>query len=293
VQLFGKVLELCQMREKKIMSSSLIPSVQKEVVFYEDVITAVLVVDSEGRQEIYVPIRPVCDYLGIDWSAQYRRIGRETILAESVQGVAITTTPSADGRGGGRQEMLCLPLKFLPGWLFGISASRVKPELQEKILRYQRESYDVLWEAFQEGRLTTEPGFGDLLTADSPAAQAYKMASAIMQMARQQLMLEAELETHASKLSDHETRLETLEIAIGDPGHHITPEQAMQISQAVKAVAHELGKRTRRNEYGGVYGELYRRYEVNSYKHLPKDKFEDALNWLNEWLQSLVGDAPF
>jgi hypothetical protein len=281
------------MWEKKIMSSSLIPSIQKEVVFYEDVITAVLVVDSEGRQEIYVPIRPVCDYLGIDWSAQYRRIRREAILAESVQGVAITTTPSADGRGGGRQEMFCLPLKFLPGWLFGISASRVKPELQEKILRYQRESYDVLWEAFQVGRLTTEPGFDDLLTADSPAAQAYKMASAIMHMARQQLMLEAELETHASKLSDHETRLETLEIAIGDPGHHITPEQAMQISQAVKAVAHELGKRTRRNEYGGVYGELYRRYKVNSYKHLPKDKFEDALNWLNEWLQSLVGDVPF
>lgn len=275
------------------MSSSLIPSVQKEVVFYEDVITAVLVVDSEGRQEIYVPIRPVCDYLGIDWSAQYRRIRRETILAESVQGVAITTTPSADGRGGGRQEMFCLPLKFLPGWLFGISASRVKPELQEKILRYQRESYDVLWEAFQVGRLTTEPGFDDLLTADSPAAQAYKMASAIMHMARQQLMLEAELETHASKLSDHETRLETLEIVIGDPGQHITPEQAMQISQAVKAVAHELGKESRRNEYGGVYGELYRRYSINSYKALPKSKFDDALDWLNNWLQSLISDTPF
>ncbi|MCP5094319.1 MAG: hypothetical protein GY943_02070 [Chloroflexi bacterium] len=51
-----------------------------------------------------------------------------------------------------------------------------------------------------------------------------------------------------------------IEGQLGDTAHHITPEQAMQISQAVKAVAHELGKRSKRNEYGGVYGELYRRY---------------------------------
>ncbi|MCA9873486.1 MAG: phage antirepressor N-terminal domain-containing protein, partial [Anaerolineales bacterium] len=229
------------------MTKALVPTVQKEVAFYEDRITAVLIKVKE-RREIYVPIRPVCDYLGVDWSAQYRRINRDPILAESVQGVAVTTTPSLDGRGGGRQEMLCLPLKFLPGWLFGISASRVKPELREKILRYQRESYDVLWEAFQEGRLTADTSFDDLLAGDTPAAQAYKMAAAIMKMARQQLMLEAQLGTHAAQLQVHEQRIEEIEATLGDPGQHITPEQAMQISQAVKTVAHELGKRTKRNE---------------------------------------------
>ena len=80
-----------------------------------------------------MPIRPICDYLGVDWSAQYRRINRDAVRAESVQGVAVTTTPSANGRGGG-QEMLCLPLKSLPGWLFGINAERVKAELREKIV---------------------------------------------------------------------------------------------------------------------------------------------------------------
>jgi len=67
-------------------------------------------------------------------------------------GVAVTTTPSVDGRGGGLQEMSCLPLEFLPGWLFGVSASRVKDDLREKIIRYQRESYDVLWKTFKCGR---------------------------------------------------------------------------------------------------------------------------------------------
>lgn len=189
--------------------------------------------------------------------------------------------------------MLCLPLDYLNGFLFGVSATRVRPELQERVILYQERCYKVLSEAFQEGRLTSDPDFDDLLASDTPAAQAYKMAAAIMKMARQQLMLEAQLETHTTQLADHENRLELVEEQLGDTKRHITPEQAMQISQAVKAVAHELGKRTKRNEYGGVYGELYRRYNINSYKILPKSKFEDALNWLNEWLQSMISDSPF
>lgn len=268
--------------------SALVPIEQKQVVFYEDKITAVLI-EAGGRQEIYVPIRQICDYLGLAFAGQRTRINRDSVLSEAVQ--IINTGTQSDK--GGNPNVLCLPLKYLPGWLFGISASRVKPELQEKILRYQRESYDVLWEAFQEGRLTADTALEDLLAGDTPAAQAYKMAAAIMKMARQQLMLEAQLETHTTQLADHENRLELVEEQLGDTKRHITPEQAMQISQAVKAVAHELGKRTKRNEYGGVYGELYRRYNINSYKILPKSKFEDALNWLNEWLQSMISDNPF
>ncbi len=271
---------------------SLVPVVQKEVFFYEDVITAVLV--KVGKQEqIYVPIRPICDYLGLDWSAQYRRINRDPVLSGAVQGIAITTTPSSDGRGGGLQEMSCLPLKFLPGWLFGVSAARVKDDLRDKIIRYQRESYDVLWEAFQEGRLTSESSFDDLLANDTPAAQAYKMAAAIMQMARQQILLEAKLETHTTQLVDHENRLEEIEATLGDPGHHITSDQAMQISQAVKTVAIALGKQTKRNEFGAVYGELYRQFGVTSYKLVPVNRFEEAMKFLAQWHQDIEGDTPF
>jgi hypothetical protein len=277
-------------------NKALVPAVQKEVVFYEDMITAVQIKRGE-QEQIYVPIRPICDYLGLDWSAQYRRINRDPVLSEAIQGVAITTTPSADGRGGGLQEMSCLPLKFLPGWLFGVSANRVKDELREKIIRYQRESYDVLWEAFQEGRLTADIAFDDLLANDTPAAQAYKMASAIMKMARQQLLLEAQLGTHAAQLQDHEQRIEEIEATLGDPGHHITPDQAMQISQAVKTIAMALEQKTKKNEYGAVYGQLYREFGITSYKQLPANKFERAIKWLTDWYRRITGatggDLPF
>ena len=271
---------------------ALVPIEQKQVLFYDDEITAVLV-QLQDEQQVYIPLRPICEYLGLDWSAQTRRIRRDPVLSKWATFVAITATNPEEAQKGGNPNMLCLPLDYLNGFLFGVSATRVRPELQERVILYQERCYKVLSEAFQEGRLTSDPAFDDLLVGDTPAAQAYKMAAAIMKMARQQLMLEAQLETHTTQLADHENRLELVEEQLGDTKRHITPEQAMQISQAVKAVAHELGKRTKRNEYGGVYGELYRRYNINSYKILPKSKFEDALNWLNEWLQSMISDSPF
>jgi hypothetical protein len=54
-----------------------------------------------------------------------------------------------------------------------------------------------------------------------------------------------------------------------------------------------LSKASGHNEYGGVYGELYRRYQIPGYRELPAGKYEDAIGWLNEWLQSITGDSPF
>lgn len=272
--------------------SALVPIAQKQVVFYGDMITAVLI-KANGRQEIYVPIRQICDYLGLAFAGQRTRINRDPVLSESVQIINITSQSAK----GGNPNVLCLPLKYLPGWLFGISASRVKPELQDKIIRYQRESYDVLWEAFQEGRLTAEMALDDLLASDTPAAQAYKMAAAIMKMARQQLLLETKLETHATQLVDHEQRLEEIETTLGDPGRFVTPDQAMQISQAIKTIAGEIQKRTKKNEYGKIYGQLYREFGITSYKLLPANKFDRAMSWLTDLYRQMTGatgdEPPF
>ena len=262
---------------------------QKQVEFYGDEILAVRIENGS----IFIPVRPICELLGLDWSAQTRRIRRDPVLSKWAKFVAITATNPEKAQKGGNPNMLCLPLDYLSGFLFGVSASRVKSELRERVILYQEQCYKVLSEAFLDGRLTSEPSFDDLLANDTPAAQAYKMASAIMQMARQQIILESQLETHAIQLSNHESRLEEIEATLGDPGHHITPDQAMQISQAVKTVAIALGKQTKRNEFGAVYGELYRQFGVTSYKLVPANRFEEAMNFLAQWQQNIEGDAPF
>ena len=123
------------------------------------------------------------------------------------------------------------------------------------------------------------------------------MAAAIMKMAQQQLMLEAQLGNHATQLAEHEQRLEEIESTLGDPRHFVTPDQAMQISQAIKVIATEIQKRTKQNEYGKIYGQLYRQFGITSYKQLPANKFDQAMRWLTDFYRQITGatgdDLPF
>jgi hypothetical protein len=248
---------------------------QRDVSFYDDELTAVRVEDGD----VYVALAQMCGALGIDSQAQTRRIRRQPVLEEGLQRVAISTTHR------GVQEAYVFRVDLVPLWLTGISTRALDEEKRPKLERFQREAARVLWQAFQSGRLTADPTFDDLLERDTAAVRAYKTALAVVQIAEQQVLLEAQLQ-------DHERRLEQIEATLGDPGRQITPEQASQISQAVKAIAMALGKKTGRNEYGGVYGELYRRFEITSYKQLPAQRFQAALEFLTEWYQEVTGASP-
>jgi hypothetical protein len=95
---------------------------QKSIVFYEDEITAV-VVDVDGEPSVYVPLLPICEYLGLDWSAQNRRVRRDEILNdESV----ILMLAAADGR---TREMMCLPLDLLNGSLSRVYRNMRRTEM--------------------------------------------------------------------------------------------------------------------------------------------------------------------
>jgi hypothetical protein len=122
---------------------ALVPVEGKTVDFYGDELQGVVVTATPSEEIIYVPIRPLCDYLGVDWSAQRRRVMRDPVLADEAETVEINTA-------GGPQAMLCIPLEYLNGWLFGINANRVKDEIKEKLIVYQRECYKVLAAAFIE-----------------------------------------------------------------------------------------------------------------------------------------------
>jgi hypothetical protein len=250
---------------------------QRDVTFYGDELVAVQADDGQ----VYVAVAQMCEALGLNTQAQTRRINRHTILSEGFKGVANMATP------GGRQSAYVLRVDLVPLWLSGLRTKRVKDSVRDKLERYQREAAAVLWEAFQEGRLTAEPAFAELLQQDTPEAAAYKMIQGMLQLARNQLLIRGQLD-------DHDRRLEALEATIGDPGRNVTPDEASQISQAVKAVAMKLSEISGRNEYGGVYGEMYRKFGITSYKLLPANRFEEAMIWLSEWYQSVTDDeVPF
>ena len=108
------------------------PLEQRQVLFYDDEVTAVLV-EVGGRREVFVPLRPLVDNLGLAWSGQYERLRRDPVLSSEIRSVRYANRSSAFGPGGTvevSREMVCLPLDYLNGWLFGINAARVRTRLR-------------------------------------------------------------------------------------------------------------------------------------------------------------------
>ena len=75
-----------QSAEEERMSNekALTPVDQRIVDFYGDQITAVLV-ETDEDELVFVPIRPICDFLGVTWSPQRRRILRDPIRGSDVR----------------------------------------------------------------------------------------------------------------------------------------------------------------------------------------------------------------
>jgi P22_AR N-terminal domain/ORF6C domain len=280
--------------------ASLTSRAERVVDFYGDPIAVVLGADNT----VYVPIRTIAEFLGLDWSSQYKRIQRDEVLAERGQMIMMTGT---DGRP---RPMFSLPLDLLPGWLFGITATRVRPELAVKLKRYRQECFRVLWRAFEPEVITHAPAPS---AASAPLVQVRELALAIAQMAEQQLALEGqvtEVRTQVAEVTDQqrivhtrmdraagvikvlEQRLGTVERRL-EPAGAITDDQAAEISQAVKGVAQLLTSHDpSKNHYQSVFGELYRRFRVSSYKRIRQDQFADVMRFLDEWHTTVITASP-
>lgn len=92
--------------------------------------------------EQLVPIRPICEALGIDVERQRRKIQEDEDLNSTA---ALTPAVGADGK---EREMLCLPIRYIFGWMFTINPKNVKPEAQEAVRIYRRKCYDALYSHF-------------------------------------------------------------------------------------------------------------------------------------------------
>ena len=120
----------------------------------------------------------------------------------------------------------------------------------------------------------------ELLQSDSPAAVTYRNALANAQIARQQYDAEKRQPLRQSNVGDHEQT--------------VTAKQARHIAQGVHAIGTLLSNASGRNEYGGVYGCLYRQWGISNYKELPAAQYNDVITWLRNWYLELVDDnVPF
>lgn len=106
------------------------------------IINGANIVTVEKNGEIFVPIKPVCDAIGIDAKAQRAKLQEDEFFAST--GVIIASV-AADGK---EREMYCIRLRDVYGWLATINPGKVAPDAREAVSRYRRECYDALYEHF-------------------------------------------------------------------------------------------------------------------------------------------------
>ncbi len=89
----------------------------------------------------WVAVKPICEALGVNYNRQFQNIKEDDILS----GVfANQQTHDASGRV---QEMLCLPEKFIYGWVFSLRSDAAG------LVEYKKKCYEVLYDHFH-GALT-------------------------------------------------------------------------------------------------------------------------------------------
>ena len=287
-------------------STALVPVEEKVVEFYEDEVVAVAV-EIDGVRRVFVPLRPIVEFLGLAWSGQYERVQRDPALSSVVEFVRVTRTNL-----GGNPNLLSLPIEFLHGWLFSISVPRVKEELRDKILRYQLECYRVLYEAFtpQQAMHSGADDSEEIFQAlrDNALAQARHWEAFIEERRRlretQELvdMHEEALWEQSRELDEHRAaiyelqreqrqigvRLDGLTKILPAPSAAIGPEQKAALQEAVKelvASAKDRGVRLGQgsNDYAAVWTAFNRRFRIAKYAELQTAQFDEAVRWLEAW----------
>jgi len=115
---------------------------------------AIAKIDFHGQQLItvqhnnvpHVAMKPVVENIGLDWKSQHRRITNHPVLSTCM--VVMTTQLPGDTQS---REVAFLPIDYLNGWLFGVDVNRVREEIRDTLIQYQRECYQVLADYWNKG----------------------------------------------------------------------------------------------------------------------------------------------
>ena len=112
--------------------------------FFSDTVIAV-----KTDEVVYVPIKPICENLGIAWSGQLVKINNDPTLSKAITEIVIPSN-------GGPQTVICLQLKYMYGWLMKLNPSKVAPHVSDKLIQYQELIYDVIYDHFHPKSNSTE-----------------------------------------------------------------------------------------------------------------------------------------
>jgi hypothetical protein len=124
---------------------------------------------SENNGQQFIALKPLCDALGIKYENQREKINNNSQFSPVLLNPKNSVTPDMGGnsttphkgygsttphKGGGSssrdgkdREMLCIPIREVGMWICNINANKVKPEVRDKVLTFQKYLQEVIYQA--------------------------------------------------------------------------------------------------------------------------------------------------
>jgi hypothetical protein len=223
----------------------------------------------------YLPIWHFCECLGIDPKPQEKRVRNHAVLANGSRVLMVETDE-------GTIKSLCLRNDLVPLWLSGVDSSEVQDSVRLQLELFQRECASMLWQGFRPQGFESDDELLPNRFEQLPADKAYVTAMGMANLARQQMLIERQLNARSFEHEHNQGHFEAT-TAVDDVA-------AAQVAQAVRRVALAAAERTRRNEYAGIYQGLYTQFGIASYRKMPPARLYEALEWLERWRGDLMGE---
>jgi hypothetical protein len=262
------------------------PELQNEIPFRGRQLAAARLADGQG----YVSLNSVAAAFGITRQALFARLGRKNDwFSPYIARIRLQTA-------GGPQAMVCMNAVALPLFLAGTSLESVKdPEARLTLSAFLTEARDVLAEHFG----ITERGEMDFMRMTMARLVAERQAEDQGLEGRTKQSYVDEQVTQMRQ--EHEEKIEQIRKAFGDlrsqvraaapAPERLTPEQAGQVSNTVRALGYLLQERGVNNPYPRVYATIWRMSGVGATERIPQAKFEEIMNWMEKQIQILTA-AP-
>ena len=201
---------------------------------------------------IFVGVKSICDGLGVDYSSQLKRIGRDDVLPEGMVKMTIPTS-------SGEQDTNMLDIEYLPFFLIGIKSSMCKEEIRPKLKQFKLKAKDVL------------------------AAALIKKQLSPMEQLRLQYQV---IEQHEEKLNELDTKVENLALTM-----NITDGQAKTIQMLVHKRVKTLcsgeessayaNSSIRKRVYSYVWRTLKDYLNVTVYHNILRKDYSSAMKYIS------------
>lgn len=162
----------------------------KTVTFYGNELITIKV-----NEVVYTAVRPIVEALGLNWASQSVKLNKNK---EKFSCCDIATT----GKDGKTYQMLCMPIRKLNGWLFSINPEKVRADLKVKVIQYQEECFEVLYNYWYGEPVTQKPLSG--------AEYLLQMAQQMVEQERRLALQEQHLATHDIQIKEIQAKQQAL-----------------------------------------------------------------------------------